>query len=196
MKISIPKLAKNLPEFGTASDITIFPSSVFGNRTYHPFHWRRVVALLRKALPAASIVIAWNAHSSFPKELEGCAPVRLCDSMHHAAALIQKSQLVLGMDSGPMHVAGMLGVQGLAAIGPVSGQSVFGHFPTIQPIQGKMKCAPRGFQASRGYRPKDCGKWCSSLNSISPDRLAETVKRTFKAAIPTLRPTRSRNLAR
>lgn len=78
-----------------------------------------------------------------------------------------------------MRVAGMLGVQGLAAIGPVSGQSVFGHYPTLRTIQENLKCAPCGFQPSRGYRSKDCGNWCSSLNSIPPDRLAETVKNLF-----------------
>lgn len=180
MKIVLPKLVKNFPELSSSPfEICIFPSSVFGNRTYHANHWRMVISNLRKILPKASLGIAWNSHTTLPAELAGCAPVQSCESMHHAAALIQKAKLVLGMDSGPMHVAGILGVNALAAIGPVSGKSVFGLFPSVSWLEGSLSCAPCGFQPSKGYRPKDCSKWCASLNSISPEVLAKRAKGAY-----------------
>jgi len=77
------------------------------------------------------------------------------------AALMLRSSLVVGNDSGPCHLAGTLDVPTLAIMGS-SPAHIFSHLPSVRTIHGKLSCTGCYYNKEMGYRPA-CDFGCSSL---------------------------------
>lgn len=87
------------------------------------------------------------------------------------AALILKSKLVVGNDSGMVHFAGALGQKAIAVCGPVKGKKIFGFWPTVRTLQGDLPCDGCYWQGH--YYTRTCRTSCVDLGTITPRRVMQ-----------------------
>ena len=101
--------------------------------------------------------VTWVEDSSFPAD--------------RTAAMFEKAALVIGNDSGMVHLAGFLGVPALAICGPTVGACVFGNYPSVRIAQAPMFC--NGCMGmTEHYNPRWCRLACDALtNFAAPDVL-------------------------
>lgn len=88
------------------------------------------------------------------------------------AALITHADLVIGNDSGPVHLAGTLGVPAFIVTGPTDGGIVFDHDPNVKWLRsaaGHPACYPCHFALERGYRSACKVGGCRALMTFTPD---------------------------
>ncbi len=96
------------------------------------------------------------------------------------AALMKVSQLVVGNDSGPAHLAGTLGINTVALMGPTS--NVFTHYQTVREVslsREVLPCTGCHFDASRGFRHA-CDLQCESLMGLKPGPVAAACMEALK----------------
>lgn len=90
-------------------------------------------------------------------------------SWQHNAALMNRSQLVVGNDSAGAHLAGTLDVPCLALVGPTT-EFAFSHCPSVRLVKGGMDCQGCNFK----MRPA-CKWGCSSLFTITVERVLKEI---------------------
>lgn len=85
----------------------------------------------------------------------------------HVLALLDKSCIVLGNDSGVTHLAATVGKPTLAALGPTHPNIVFGHCLDVVKIisSPSVACLSCHFSYDRGYRVA-CDHGCEALSMI------------------------------
>ncbi len=84
------------------------------------------------------------------------------------ASLIGQAQLVVGNDSGPAHLAGTLGTNTVALMGPTS--NIFTHYQTVREAalsKAELACTGCHFDGARGFR-QACDLQCESLMTLKP----------------------------
>lgn len=91
------------------------------------------------------------------------------------AAFIEKSDILVTNDGGPLHMAVALGTKTVSLFGPVD-QKVYGPYPHNEMhvvIKSNIECRPcyKDFRFSKCKIDKEC------LKSISPDRVFEAVRK-------------------
>lgn len=87
--------------------------------------------------------------------------------------LMGRSQLVVANDSGPAHVAGTLGVNTIALMGPTS--NIFGVYQTVREASVSrevLPCTGCHFDGARGFRAA-CDLQCESLMTLKPRAVLE-----------------------
>ena len=101
--------------------------------------------------------VTWFEDSSFPAD--------------RTAAMFERAALVIGNDSGMVHLAGFLGVPALAICGPTVGSCVFGNYPSVRIAQAPMFC--NGCMGmTHHYNPRWCRLSCDALTNFqAPDVL-------------------------
>lgn len=101
--------------------------------------------------------VTWFEDSSFPAD--------------RTAAMFEHASLVIGNDSGMVHLAGFLNVPALAICGPTLGSCVFGNYASVRVAQAPMFCnACLGM--THHYNPRWCRLGCDALaNFTAPEVL-------------------------
>ncbi len=89
-----------------------------------------------------------------------------CLSAEHTAALFERAALVIGNDSGMVHVAGFVGAPGLAICGPTQGKTIFGSYPSVRWIQSPYFCNGC-LGLTRDYNPRWCKLGCNAMQSLT-----------------------------
>ena len=84
------------------------------------------------------------------------------------AAVIDRSDIVVGNDSGMCHVAGILRKPALSVCGPTDGHIVFGGWPTVRHIQAPGACAGCLWFQDGGWKTW-CSFGCGILADLKPD---------------------------
>lgn len=92
----------------------------------------------------------------------------------HTAAMIARSRVVIGNDSGLTHLAAAMGVPTVAICGPSSARSVFGFYPYMKLIQSGSCCSECYLQPKRGFRSW-CLNGCDALWDVSAYQVFRTV---------------------
>jgi ADP-heptose:LPS heptosyltransferase len=89
------------------------------------------------------------------------------------AALMLRSELVVGPDSAPAHLSGTLGVPTMALLGPTT-PKVFSHIPEVQVVTSQFHCTGCNFGCPFN---SNCDVQCDSLYALSPDTVFERIRR-------------------
>ncbi len=92
------------------------------------------------------------------------------------AALLKRSEMVLGNDSGPMHLAASMGTKTVSLFGPVDG-SVYGPFPARESY-GSHRVVSKGLACRpcyRGFRFPPCPWENGCLRELSVEEVWEAV---------------------
>jgi ADP-heptose:LPS heptosyltransferase len=93
------------------------------------------------------------------------------------AALMSLSAMVIGVDSGPAHISGTLGIPTLVMSGPTRPECVFGHLPEVTSLASYDDPGCTGCHFKPPFRSA-CDQGCQMLYSLKPHVvLAEVVSR-------------------
>lgn len=93
-------------------------------------------------------------------------------------AIMRFARLYVGVDTGPLHMAGTLGLPIVGLFGSTSGKAIAGVYPGAEWIQGTAKgCkAPCHKARRRGYHKERCMDiGCEAMWDIRPEAVWETV---------------------
>ena len=121
-----------------SGSVALAPWSNHDERTWPLDHWRALERLLI-AENFSTIVVDGDENratlAGFRGEVvAGQVPSRV-------ASLFLHSALVIGNDSGPAHVAGMLGCDTIAMCWTRNGQHIYGFYPRVQVVQSPFAAA-------------------------------------------------------
>lgn len=157
------------PEPG--SFVLVHPGAGWANKVYPPGHWGEVLRRLREQTGLASRVAVARGEEALAAAVVaasgGAAEVAPAPDLAHLASLLRGAKLVLGGDSGPIHLAHALGTPVLMVLGPTDPRR---HGPYGAPGHALSKTLPCSFCYRRFGETKAC------LLEISPARVAERAR--------------------
>ncbi len=100
----------------------ILPGAAWGNKRYPPERWGKLARLLREATGLPSRIAAGPHEDALAREVErtsgGAAVAVPAPTLPQLAALLRAANLVLGGDTGPLHLAHALGRPVVCVMGP------------------------------------------------------------------------------
>jgi hypothetical protein len=114
--------------------VLLFPRAQFSERTWPIDGW---LQLERELLALGFRVLVLNGKDD--GSCDGFSSPKLIGEIpERVAALMRNALVVVANDSGPAHLAGMLGVPGVAICSPKSDVNIVGLYPTVTQIGGKL----------------------------------------------------------
>ena len=147
--------------------VLIHPGAGWGNKRYPPAWWGQAAHRLRAATGLESKAAVAAGEEELAAEIEaasgGAARAVPAAGLPALLALLRQARLVLGADSGPLHLAHALGVPVLMVMGPTDPAR---HGPYGAPERALFRRLPCSFC----YRRFDEVKAC--LLELPPDRVA------------------------
>jgi heptosyltransferase-1 len=145
----------------------LHPGAGWGNKIYPPAWWGAAARRLRELTGVSTWVAAARGEEGLAAAVEaaggGAARAVAAGDLPTLAALIRRSRLVLGGDSGPTHLAHALGVPILMLMGPTDPAR---NGPYGAPQRALWKVLPCSFCHRRFSATKAC------LLEIPPERVA------------------------
>lgn len=149
----------------------IQPGAGWGNKRYPPERWGQVARLLERNLGLRSWVAAGPAEESLADEVvaasEGSAEALVAPTLAHLAVFLRRALLVLGGDTGPVHLAHALGTQVLCLMGPTAPE-------TNGPYGDKEGALWRQLPCSFCHKRFEGAKLC--LTDLRPKEVAERAR--------------------
>lgn len=144
----------------------LHPGAAWGNKRYP--RWGEVAAELRAATPLPLWVAAGPGEETLAEEVAaasgGAARAVAVPQLDHLAALLRRAQLVIGGDTGPLHLAHALGTPALFVMGPTDPAR---HGPYGHPERAVAHRLPCSFCYQRFATAKAC------LLDIRPAEIAK-----------------------
>jgi lipopolysaccharide heptosyltransferase I len=143
----------------------MLPGTIWPTKRWPVEHFADCVGPLRERFGLESIVAGGAADSALAAGISGAMDLCGKTTLSQLVALLERAELVIANDTGPMHIAAALGRPLLAPFGPTNPQRTgpFGRLDTV--LRAKVPCSPC---YSRRCSHRSCLKW------ISPQRLMET----------------------
>jgi ADP-heptose:LPS heptosyltransferase len=146
-------------------EVLLFPESMHGVREWPLPYWRELIDKFGSVGVSMS-VIGIRKRCGLKGYIADMTWVQ-------SAAAMLNTKLVIGMDSGPVHVAGTLGVKALAILGPTN-DGVFAHCDSVHCLSAPKRLVPcAGCHYIWDYIPGACEFTCSALANITPDIVFE-----------------------
>ena len=159
-----------------ANIVLLFPMASYNTRTWPKDYWLR---------------LAWELeqHGACTFAFDGCEQnvkdfPRYCYGfgIDTLAAAVLMSDLVIGNDSGPAHLAGTLDVRTIGIIGACDPSVVWGHLDSVYPMRAseeKVPCVGCHFQHSAGFNSL-CDRSCQALSAVQPHDVAKAAIRILE----------------
>ncbi len=152
--------------------VALAPSAAWEMKRWPVKYWCKLVELC----PDINFALLGGPSDTFLKEIVDIAPERVINfagqtSLLESCALIKQMDAVVSGDTGMLHVTDILGIKGLAIIGPTA----FG-FPTsklIETLELPLYCRPCT-KDGRGKCIQDTYQKC--LVDIHPEHVADKLK--------------------
>lgn len=167
----VEEFGQQFPERPT---VMLFPTAAWAARMWPLAYWMDLTWMLHAAkVNVAGFFSQKDKHdyptlTALPRFYYGIGwPVLM--------AAMLRSSLVVGNDSGPVHVAGMVGAEALAVCGPQL--RCFEHCPTVEVLairREEMGCVGCGFRGERGYRAA-CDFQCRAMMELGPEKVFERI---------------------
>lgn len=146
--------------------VVLCPRSTWKNREWPIDYWRDMLPLLLNHNCQAMV---WG-HDDLIKGIESVGDWEDC------AAAVQCADLVVGIDSAPIHLSGTIGATCLALLGPTT-EGVFSHMPNVHCMSTEKRIMPCSGCWNWGeyYLNVPCIRTCSSLSAILPEMVFSKV---------------------
>lgn len=142
--------------------VMLFPQTAWEPRAWPSCYWVDLAWQLQSH-KVSTVVFLSNQdkrYTNTPKYFWGF-------SFGQLAALMSLSQIVVGVDSGPAHVAGTVGVPTIILCGPTRPECVFGHMPDVIPLAAHDDPNCTGCHFKPPFRSA-CDQGCQMLYSLKP----------------------------
>lgn len=144
-------------EGGGSGPLLIHPGAAWGNKRYPPAAWGEVAARLAAASGLPVAVASGPGDEALAREVEaasgGSATTLEAPDLPSLAALLRGARLVLGGDTGPIHLAHALGTPVLCLMGPTDPRR---HGPYGAPERVMWVELPCSFCYKRLPGPRPC----------------------------------------
>lgn len=165
--VSIPQELKDWAQMpANKSQVVLFPQSSQVSRTWPLHKWIE----LHDKLTARGLSV--RVAEQFPTIMQSVPVYTRELSLVQMVAMIDAAELVIGNDSGPMHIAGTLDKPAISIHGMTS-DVTFSHCRSIRTVEAERRLVPcSGCWLGWGYDAKACERSCKALESIMPDRVA------------------------
>lgn len=145
--------------------VLLFPEAHFGTRVWPKnFFVDLAHGLRQRGVRSIAVLPHEGGAGVFPSFMAGL-------SLEQVGALMGEAGAVVGNDSGPAHLAGMLGVPTLAICGPT--QNMFSQYTSVTQVHvdpGVLGCTGCWFNADKGYRAA-CDSGCRALAAVTPEEI-------------------------
>lgn len=160
----------------TKADVVLFPFSTRGDRDYPLHGWLTIENSLAKAGFEVLVVGATPpAHAAKVNRTDLFKSRVVMDPKPEIlASIMMNARCVIGNDSGPAHLACLLGRPTIVLCGWSVGDRVFSFYPTVRCLQGVMGCNGCWTETPE-YEHARCGVMCANLASIDPARVMREV---------------------
>jgi len=166
---------RGLLDWKTADDyVIVVPYATGRDRSWPPSRWRKVIDGLRaRRQNVITFVDKPSLKRQFPFPQLGKVPFWV------VAAVVKRAKLVLSVDTGPLHMAGMMGVPTIGLFGCTDGELTCNPYPRAHWIQGRV-CGPCYYTVRRGWSPRCRKVGCRSMLQIKPQQVLDYVDRVLK----------------
>lgn len=163
--------------------VLLSPFSAYASREWPKPHW---TMLARRLSASAEIaVVGLNQHREVMSRMfADVAPVRFLVNENPGKVLlaITTSKLVIGNDSGMVHVAGLYNIPAIAIMAQMRPGVVFGNVPIVTAVPSmEWPCVGCQWQAERGFISACESLGCSALWSINPLHVAQEAEAMIEA---------------
>lgn len=159
----LPTLHPLPDEIRLRGKVVFAPWAAYLDRMWPLEYWHQLERILTPDKDA--IIIGCEEHRD--QAIGFAGTVLLGQSPETIAKLMKASLLVVGNDSGMVHLAGCLGVPAVAICGPTCGEQVFGFYPSVtwvHSISSLLELTPETVV-------RDIACWLSGCGSILAERL-------------------------
>lgn len=164
-----------ISRLGFSKYVLLAPFAAWEARDWPEQHWRRLAHLLKEQgyeivaigtkAEAARLERTFNNSNAF--WVVDHEPEWVMDAMLEATA-------VIALDSGMIHVAGLLGVPAVCIHAHLPGEFLFSHAPTVRSVTPNTGCVGCRWQEDRGFT-QGCATACSALAVVGPEAVMESV---------------------
>lgn len=153
--------------------VLVFPETYWQSRQWPVGYFKDLAAMLdRDGCNVVTMLPSAKNASGFPYFLYG-------HSLYHGAAMMARADIVIGVDSGPAHMAGTIGTPTIAVCGPTKPEVVFDHLPGVKCLtagRDAVPCVGCHFRADHGFRAA-CSDGCRALLMLPPEDVYLKVRR-------------------
>jgi predicted O-methyltransferase YrrM len=168
--------------------VILSPFSTWKNREWSIYAWQTLERILEKAGLRPLVIDRFdsnqpNRHNKLTSEKLLNANAEL------VAGVLLNSLCLIGNDSGMAHFAGIMGIPTIALCGQVTGKDIYGLYPSVHVVQGKLHCDGCWWQTP--YDGARCDNLCASIATILPNEVMAAVQEilhpNLKVPLPVLR---------
>lgn len=167
--------------------VAIHPGSSKAPRAWHAERYAHLAARLLEEPGLVPLVVGDRADLPAAREIASAVPRAVIaageTTVRRMGALIERSALFVGNDSGPMHIAGALGVPTVGLFGPGSPEktSPRGEGLRFEAVTTRYPCSPCRQNFFRECDPAPSGK-PHCLESITVEAAAAACRRVLGSA--------------
>jgi hypothetical protein len=154
--------------------VVISPFAAWESRDWPEMHWRRLAHLLRES--GREMVVIGTAREeariarTFDKSYAYWAIKRDDTWVEWVTDLMLGAEAVLGLDSGMIHMAGLLSVPAVSIHSHLPPEFLFSCAPSVRSAGAKTACTFCRWQEDRGFN-EGCSVACSALATVGPERV-------------------------
>lgn len=145
--------------------VFLAPFSTSRQRSWPYRHWIKLQLLLSKENVRVCSMDGPQGEKSL-KHMPG--KVYWGQNPQRTIALFRQANLVVGCDSGLVHLAGMLQLPALALCAPTLGKIAFGWYPSVNVMQAEGACTGCYWSAKRQYQ-YECNFDCGLMHDMKPE---------------------------
>lgn len=171
--------AARLAALGAASPrVVIHPGGRFASQRWAPERFAEVIAWLTARAGAACVVVGGPGEDDLVERICAATPDALAagsPTVRGLMALIASCELFIGGNSGPLHVAGALGVPTVSVMGPTDPRRFWPRGPADRVVRLELPCSPCG-------RGRCWHHTC--LRALEPETVARMAEETLRELLP------------
>jgi hypothetical protein len=154
---------------GYAGAVVLAPFTEHRSREWRFEAWRTLAGLLKGAgLRPVALGAEHNQLDGLGCEVLAGAPAAV------VAGVMLNAAAVVGNDSGPAHLAALLGRPTVVLTGPTTVPLIYTPYPNVRELRGVLDCA--GCRWRPPFEARRCDGGCASLQTVRPAEVVETVQ--------------------
>ena len=159
--------------------VVISPFAAWESRDWPEMHWRRLAHFIKEA-GFEMVVIGTEKEEeriarTFDKSYAYWAIKKDDTWVDWVTDLMLGAEAVLGLDSGMIHMAGLLGVPAVSIHAHLPPEFLFACAPSVRSVAAQTSCTFCRWQEDRGFN-EGCNTACSALATVGPERVMEALK--------------------
>ena len=158
--------------------VILSPFAAWQSRDWPQAHWRRLAWLLDQA---GYVPVAVGTGADADRMAETFNKSNAYWALDHTPEWVTDAMLgadaVIGLDSGMMHVAGLLRLPTVCLHSHLPTEFLFTNAPTVLSVHPRTSCTFCRWQIDRGFN-EGCGYRCSALATVGPEEVMEAFLKT------------------